>query len=347
MSENNRRRRSVAPQQNVGTKSIYDSAQDFNSYKNSDYYRQLPQENKVEEYQNSVKQTFLKRNKKVNKAPKRIVIDNPANMQNNVQYNQQANPMFNQNNFSQNEAAQNFTLNSSQYYTGFINGQPIRKPIEQKATLPKWLKVGVLLLLCLNIIAFGLGIAMNTYIISSKTAKKNEHQRVINNNPLYFKSDIVKTAKRYNLHRAFVSAIIKCESSFKPEAQSNVGALGLMQLMPDTAEWISEKLNDSLYVFERMADPKTNIEYGCWYLNFLGKKFNADPILVSAAYHAGQGTVANWLADKKISQDGVSVKIENLPEGPTKQYVRRVTDAYAIYNALYYAPNAELANEGN
>ena len=147
---------------------------------------------------------------------------------------------------------------------------------------------------------------------------------------------IEKYATQYNLQPAFVTAIIRNESSFRTNAESNVGARGLMQIMPDTAEWIAGKLDDSAYSFDRMWDAETNIRYGCWYLGYLSELFDGDPILVACAYHAGQGEVRSWLGDKSISSDGATVPIENIPISETKTYAGRVTQAYGIYQALLY-----------
>ena len=83
-------------------------------------------------------------------------------------------------------------------------------------------------------------------------------------------------------------------------AESSVGARGLMQLMPDTAEWIAGKKKVSGYAFERMYDPESNISFGCWYLRYLANLFHGDPVCVSCAYHAGQGQVTAWLSDVSI-----------------------------------------------
>ncbi|NMD38929.1 MAG: lytic transglycosylase domain-containing protein [Christensenellaceae bacterium] len=221
--------------------------------------------------------------------------------------------------------------------------QKIEKPKKAKK-IPKATKRIALILIVLNILTGAIIFSLNAYIVSSQTAKRKEHERIVNNHPLYYRNSIVQTAIRYNLQPAYVSAIIKNESSFRADAVSSVGALGLMQLMPDTADWISTKLDDKLYAFDMMADPETNIEYGCWYLNFLSNMFNGDPILTTAAYHTGQGQVRNWLSDKAISEDGHKIKLENMPEGPTKQYVRRVTDAFAVYDALYFREDAQINN---
>ena len=115
-------------------------------------------------------------------------------------------------------------------------------------------------------------------------------------------------------------------------------ALGLMQLMPETAQWIAGKLKLENYSFAMMYDAETNIRFGTWYLNYLAGLFQGDPTLVACAYHAGQGEVRGWLSDPGLSEDGVTLKLENLSDGPTKTYAGRVTRDYGIYEALYYTP---------
>ena len=149
---------------------------------------------------------------------------------------------------------------------------------------------------------------------------------------------IADKANRYNLHPAFVAAIMLNESSFRPEATAeSTGARGLMQLMDETAEWIHGKLDDgSVYHFDLMYDPERNAEYGCWYLNYLSSQFYGDPVLVAAAFHAGQGEVRNWLNNSLYSADGRTIDLEDMIDGNTKQYVQRVLNDYAAYKRLYY-----------
>ena len=110
-----------------------------------------------------------------------------------------------------------------------------------------------------------------------------------------------------------------------------------MQLMPDTAEWIARKLQVSGYAFERMNDPESNVRFGCWYLNYLSRLFLGDPVAVTAAYHAGQGQVKVWLSDPLLSDDGYTLPLSALPEGPTKNYAGRVTRDYGIYQEKYFS----------
>lgn len=196
---------------------------------------------------------------------------------------------------------------------------------------------------------------MQAYLTTEEARRAAAYQAVLNNYhvteqaygtlTVTWQDAIEQYAAEYNLQPAFVTAIIRNESSFRTNAESSVGARGLMQLMPDTAEWIAGKLNDRTYTFDRMYDAETNIRYGCWYLGYLSRLFHGDAELVSAAYHAGQSTVTQWLSDRTKSADGVSLDLNRLTDGPTKQYIGRVTQTYGIYQALLY-PDEAFGNEG-
>ncbi|GEM_PF-231778 len=177
---------------------------------------------------------------------------------------------------------------------------------------------------------------MQGYLRQQEQARADAYQAVVDAHPLGYANLIRSYAEEYGLHSAYVSAIILNESNYDPRAVSSVGARGLMQVMPDTAQWISEKLRDSSYSFEKMFDPETNIRYGCWYLNYLSGLFLGDPAAVTSAYHAGQGTVRGWLSDGVSSTDGGrTLNLDTMPDGPTKTYAKRVIRDYAIYDALY------------
>ena len=156
--------------------------------------------------------------------------------------------------------------------------------------------------------------------------------------PTEYQALIYEKAVKYNLDPAFVAAIMLNESSFRPEATAaSTGARGLMQMMDETAEWIYGKLDmTGGYDFDDMYNPQINAEFGCWYLNYLSGQFYGDPILVAAAFHAGQGEVRNWLNTSEYSRDGRSIRLEEMIDGRTKQYVRRVLDDFAAYKRLYY-----------
>ncbi|MBR2570867.1 MAG: lytic transglycosylase domain-containing protein [Clostridia bacterium] len=153
--------------------------------------------------------------------------------------------------------------------------------------------------------------------------------------PLLYTESIDRWADEYQLEKARVAAVIYCESSFRPNETSRTGAVGLMQIMPNTGSWIAEKLGDDSYTESSLLDPDTNIRYGCWYLNYLEKRFGSDLATVTAAYHAGEGNVSKWLQDKAFSADGK--KLTAIPESnpETQKYVSRIALALVAYRKLY------------
>ena len=161
--------------------------------------------------------------------------------------------------------------------------------------------------------------------------------------PYRYRELIETQAQLNNLHPAFIAAIVLNESSFNPQAESSVGARGLMQMMPDTAQWVHGKIaKGEEYSFDSMYDPAVNVRYACWYMRFLSERFRGDPVLVAAAFHAGQGTVQNWLNDSRYSADSLTIELEDMMDGPTKNYASRVLDAYAVYKGLFYQDQGTL-----
>ena len=214
--------------------------------------------------------------------------------------------------------------------------------------MPCWLTLSLVVLFfaCLSMVAAQS--LMSAYLVRQAQARADAHQALLDAHPLSYRPYIEQYAAQYNLQPAYVSSIILNESSYRTNAESNVGARGLMQLMPDTAEWIAHKLDVSNYDFSQLWEAETNIRFGCWYLNYLADLFDGDPVAVTAAYHAGQGQVSRWLSDRTISPDGATIQVANLIDGPTKVYAGRVTKDYAIYDALYYhsfntAPDASAS----
>ncbi|MDO4547110.1 MAG: lytic transglycosylase domain-containing protein [Clostridia bacterium] len=150
--------------------------------------------------------------------------------------------------------------------------------------------------------------------------------------PLEYTDIIDRYAREYDLDSARVAAVIYCESSFRPTVVSSAGAVGLMQIMPSTGEWIAEKLDIESYDETMLTDPECNIRFGCWYLNYLDQRFDYDLTKSTAAYHAGGGSVDRWLDDSENSSDGVT--LENIPSQVTGQYVSRVAEAYEKYKEI-------------
>ncbi len=139
-------------------------------------------------------------------------------------------------------------------------------------------------------------------------------------------------AKENNLSPSFVFAVIECESGFDKNAVSSVGARGLMQIMPETFQWLQTKTGEALSD-DKLFDPQTSVKYGCLFYGILMREF-ADEATAVAAYHAGMGNVQKWLKDERYSPDGKV--LSDIPFPSTKSYVNKVIKTKIIYEKLYY-----------
>ncbi|WP_301859501.1 lytic transglycosylase domain-containing protein [uncultured Megasphaera sp.] len=132
---------------------------------------------------------------------------------------------------------------------------------------------------------------------------------------------------------ALVASVILVESKFNETASSHVGAYGLMQIMPDTAEWIADKMNLTEFTPDQLNDVQTNIRMGTWYLAYLLKEYDGNKILALAAYNAGRGHVDSWMETYGWKKD--FSEIEKIPFTETREYVRIVLLNEQKYRQLY------------
>lgn len=151
--------------------------------------------------------------------------------------------------------------------------------------------------------------------------------------PMTYAPEIRAAAAEFSLDPAYVASVVLAESSFDAEAVSSVGAIGLMQIMPATGEWIAGKLEDEPFDVQRLYQPEVNLRYGCWYLRFLLDRYDGDMYTASTAYHQGQGRVDQWLEDPQYSQDGRTLTA--ISSAVTDTYVNRIMESYANYQELY------------
>ncbi|MDS1030753.1 lytic transglycosylase domain-containing protein [Bacillota bacterium LX-D] len=150
--------------------------------------------------------------------------------------------------------------------------------------------------------------------------------------PFPYQNTIVDSAQRSNLSPNLVLAVIRVESKFRADAKSPRGACGLMQLMPETAKWVTKKMGIS-YAEEKLFDPEFNIKVGSWYLAYLISEFNGNVPAALAAYNGGRGNVRQWL-DKGIWL-GSTEDIDKIPFKETRQFIERVLHDYNVYSCLY------------
>ncbi len=141
--------------------------------------------------------------------------------------------------------------------------------------------------------------------------------------PLRYGEIVRGHARNYRLDPALLAAVIYQESKFDAEARSDRGAIGLMQLLPATAQGIAERTGGSAFRVSDLYDPEINVRYGAWYLRHLLDKYGSERVAL-AAYNAGQRNVDSWLAR------GVAIQF---PE--TRHFVDRVEHLKGVYRHAY------------
>lgn len=141
--------------------------------------------------------------------------------------------------------------------------------------------------------------------------------------PLRYESLVSAHARNYDLDPALLAAVIYTESRFRAGARSPAGAIGLMQLLPDTAQGIALRTGGRRFVVADLYDPELNVRYGSWYLRSLLDRYG-DERTALAAYHAGQGNVDRW----RKRRAGIA-----FPE--TREYVDDVLDVRRVYARVY------------
>lgn len=164
---------------------------------------------------------------------------------------------------------------------------------------------------------------------------RRTNEKVIDNDyPLKYEREISAAAEKYGVDKALVYGIIKTESNFDPEAESPAGALGLMQFMPSTFEWLQTYYREeNNYVFEDLKDPAVCIDYGVQLLSILSEMYEVEDTML-CAYNGGLGNVDEWLQDPEYSDDGKHLKAVPFPE--TDNYRKLVAQNKSIYQKLYF-----------
>ena len=144
--------------------------------------------------------------------------------------------------------------------------------------------------------------------------------------PIRYQAEIDKYADKFSLDRELLTALIYVESRFDKYSRSSKGAVGLMQLMPPTANWIAEELEYNNFNLDDLDNPELNIEFGSWYLAYLYQKFDKNLIKTIAAYNAGENNVRSWI------ETGWEGDLQQkLPFAETDNFVRRVISTKNYY----------------
>ena len=141
--------------------------------------------------------------------------------------------------------------------------------------------------------------------------------------PLRYGAIVRGHSRNYQLDPALLAAVIYQESKFRAHARSSSGAIGLMQLLPDTAKGIAIHTGGTKFRVSDLDDPEINVRYGAWYLRHLLDKYG-DVDTALAAYNAGQENVDHWRADGA-----------GIPFAETRHYVKRVEHLKTLYRKGY------------
>ena len=144
--------------------------------------------------------------------------------------------------------------------------------------------------------------------------------------PKKYSEFVEKYCAEYEVPTELAYAVIKCESGFNPDAESEIGAKGLMQITPETFDWICTKIDSNGIEMTDINDPETNIRAGIYLLNLNLKDFDSIEFAL-AAYHAGRTVTQSWVDE--------GIKPEDIPYSDTNAYIKRVMITLKIYSLLY------------
>jgi soluble lytic murein transglycosylase len=151
--------------------------------------------------------------------------------------------------------------------------------------------------------------------------------------PLRHADAIRDAARRYDLDPSLVAAVIYAESRFDEHARSSQGAVGLMQVLPETAAQIADESGGVTFTAADLEDPRVNVRYGCYYLRHALDAYDGDVDAAIASYNAGMGAVEEWRAS--AASAGHALRVGDIPFPETRAYVKKVLDARRVYREVY------------
>jgi soluble lytic murein transglycosylase len=144
--------------------------------------------------------------------------------------------------------------------------------------------------------------------------------------PLRHDDIIRQQARDKDLDPALIAAVIYGESKFRDQT-SKAGAKGLMQILPETADFVARRTGGSEFEHEDLSDPQINIAYGCWYLRYLLDRYDQNEVAAVAAYNAGHERVGRW--------GGKRLRLEEIDFPETERFTREVLDKRDEYARRY------------
>ena len=194
------------------------------------------------------------------------------------------------------------------------------------------MKKNIRVIICISIVV--------VLLISSAFILRYAYQKYMYMSyPLKYEDEVKAASEKYDVDETLIYAIIKTESNFNSNAESNAGARGLMQIMPETFEWMQLYYkDDNNYTVDDLDDYKVSIDYGAHLLSILLDMYEDEDTAI-CAYNAGVGRVDGWLEDSQYSDDGITLK--DIPIKETENYLEKVRTSQNAYIKLYFNDESE------
>jgi soluble lytic murein transglycosylase len=193
-----------------------------------------------------------------------------------------------------------------------------------------YVAIGVALVVVIGVVGF--------LLVSGRVVLPGLSERVY---PIHYEAEIQRAAGLYEVDPYLVAAVVHTESGYDPDVVSHAGATGLMQLMPDTATWITKLDRWKGGKAPKLTDPRDNIELGVCYLSYLLDRFKGDTVAALAAYNAGHVNAERWLS---AAGENRPLKLADITFTETRNFVARVESRRSIYKRVY--PKAFTAGAG-
>lgn len=154
--------------------------------------------------------------------------------------------------------------------------------------------------------------------------------------PVIYGGDVQANSRSQQVSPYVVLGLIRQESSFNPQALSSANAVGLMQLLPSTANDMAKRLTTANVTATQLRNPSTNIRYGTAYLAWLYQQLQQDPLLVVASYNAGLGNVSKWVNQRpELYKQCPDCFVESIPFDETRHYIQHVFEGVQVYRQRY------------
>jgi len=150
--------------------------------------------------------------------------------------------------------------------------------------------------------------------------------------PAPYRETLQENLNKHGLEEAWVYGLMRQESRFVTRAKSNVGAAGLMQIMPDTARWVARQIGMKGYRKALIHRLDVNVKLGTYFMKAVYNQFDANPALASAAYNAGSTRAMQWCGPQSLEG---AIYVETIPFDETRDYVKKVMSNTVYYSKLF------------